>query len=54
MLTYNSEKTLRRALESVKDFDDIILCDGDSTDQTHAIAAEYGARVVRQDMRKAI
>ncbi len=51
MLTYNSEKTLRRALESVKDFDDIILCDGDSTDETHAIAAEYGARVVRQDMR---
>lgn len=51
MLTYNSEKTLRRALESVKDFDDIILCDGDSTDATHTIAAEYGARVIRQDMR---
>lgn len=51
MLTYNSGKTLRRALESVKDFDDIILCDGDSTDDTHAIAAEYGARVIRQDMQ---
>ncbi len=51
MLTYNSGKTLRRALESVKDFDDIVLYDGDSTDDTHAIAAEYGARVLRQDMK---
>ena len=51
MLTYNSEKTLRRALESVKDFDDIILCDGGSTDQTFVIAQEYGARVVPTDQK---
>ena len=51
MLTYNSASTLRRALESVKDFDDIVLYDGDSTDETHAIAEEYGARVIRQDMK---
>lgn len=51
MLTFNSEKTLRRALESVKDFDDIVLCDGGSTDGTHAIAQEYGARIVPQDAK---
>ncbi len=51
MLTYNSGKTLRRALESVKDFDDIILYDGDSTDDTRIIATEYGARVIPQDMK---
>jgi glycosyltransferase involved in cell wall biosynthesis len=51
MLTYNSGETLRRALESVKDFEDIVLYDGDSTDDTQAIAAEYGARVIPQDMQ---
>lgn len=51
MLTYNSGKTLRRALESVQNFDDIVLCDGGSTDETHAIAAEYGARIVSQDQK---
>jgi len=51
MLTFNSGKTLRRALESVKDFDDIILCDGGSTDETLAMAEEYGARIVPQDQK---
>lgn len=51
MLTYNSEKTIRRALESVKDFDDIILYDGGSTDETSAIAKEYGARIVPTDQK---
>ena len=49
ILTYNSAQTLRRVLESVKDFDDIILCDGGSTDATLKIARAYGARVVAQD-----
>lgn len=51
MLTFNSGKTLRRALESVKDFDDIVLCDGGSIDETYAIAKEYGARIVPQDAK---
>jgi len=51
LLTYNSEKTLRRALESVKDFDDIIILDGGSTDATRTIAHEYGARVIEQDTK---
>jgi glycosyltransferase involved in cell wall biosynthesis len=51
ILTFNSGKTIRRALESVKDFDDIVLCDGGSTDGTLEIAREYGARVIAQDAR---
>lgn len=48
ILTFNSGKTLQRALESVKILDDIIVCDGGSTDDTLAIAKEYGARVISQ------
>ena len=51
MLTFNSEKTLRRALQSVRDFDDILLVDGGSTDDTLAIAQEFGARIIAQDAR---
>ena len=48
ILTKNSEKTLERALESAKDFDNIVICDGGSNDDTLAIAARYGARVIQQ------
>ena len=48
VLTLNSEKTLEKCLESVKDFDDIIVLDGNSTDQTISIAQKYGARVCPQ------
>ncbi|MBI2050355.1 MAG: glycosyltransferase [Parcubacteria group bacterium] len=48
VLTYNSEQTLGRCLESVKDFDDIIVLDGNSTDQTRKIAKQYHARIVPQ------
>lgn len=51
MLTYNSGATLRRALMSVRSFSDIVICDGGSTDDTLAIAAEFGARVIAQDPR---
>jgi glycosyltransferase involved in cell wall biosynthesis len=49
ILTFNSAVTLRRALESVKEFDDIVICDGGSSDDTLAIAREYGAHVILQD-----
>ncbi len=49
ILTFNSGATLRRALESVKDFEDIVLCDGGSTDDTLEIARAFGARVITQD-----
>lgn len=48
ILTYNSGKNLRRALESVKNFSNIIIADGGSTDDTLQIAAEYGAAVIDQ------
>lgn len=48
ILTHNSGKNLRRALESVKDFKDIVIADGGSSDDTLAIAAEYGCRIIDQ------
>jgi len=48
ILTLNSEKTLVRCLESVKNFDDIFLVDGNSTDGTHDIAKRYGVTVYKQ------
>ncbi len=49
VLTRNSEATLARALESVKNFDELLICDGGSTDRTLAIAESFGARVIGQD-----
>lgn len=51
ILTYNSGATLARALESVKDFAEIIVCDGGSTDATLDIARAFGARIIPQDSR---
>jgi len=50
ILTRNSGTTLERALESARDFDDIIVCDGGSTDDTLEIARKFGARIIAQDM----
>ncbi len=49
ILTYNNAKTLARALDSVRGFAEIIICDGGSTDDTVSIAQSYGARVLKQD-----
>ncbi len=48
ILTFNSAKTLERALASVQRFENILICDGGSTDETLAIAAWFGARVIPQ------
>lgn len=48
ILTRNSAATLVQCLESIKDFDDIIVLDGNSTDGTVDIAKQYGARVFPQ------
>lgn len=49
ILTFNSAETLPRALESIKDFEEIIICDGGSTDATISIAKECGCKVINQD-----
>lgn len=51
MLTRNSGATLARALESVKSFSDIVICDGGSTDDTLEIAKRYNARIIEQDKK---
>ncbi|KKT29482.1 hypothetical protein A3G55_00765 [Candidatus Giovannonibacteria bacterium RIFCSPLOWO2_12_FULL_44_25] len=48
ILTLNSGRTLRRCLDSVKDFAEIVICDGNSTDNTLDVAREYGAKIVKQ------
>ena len=44
--TYNAEKLLAQTLESVKDFDEIVVCDMESTDRTIEIAQSYGCKIV--------
>ncbi|MDR1675630.1 MAG: glycosyltransferase family 2 protein [Tannerella sp.] len=44
--TYNSEKFLCRVLSSVKNFDEIIICDMHSTDRTREIAQKYNCRII--------
>lgn len=41
VLTKNSEKTLKKTLESLKDFAEVILLDSGSTDQTLKIAENF-------------
>jgi glycosyltransferase involved in cell wall biosynthesis len=44
--TYNAEAHLEECLKAVKDFDEVIVCDMESTDQTVEIAGKHGCRVV--------
>lgn len=44
--TYNASLHLAKVLETVKDFDEIVVCDMESTDDTVEIARRYGARIV--------
>ncbi len=48
ILTFNSGKTLQRALQSVNRCDDIIICDGGSKDETLDIAKKFNVRVIKQ------
>ena len=51
ILTHNSASTLLRALDSVRDFSQVIICDAMSSDETLAIADTFGAHVIQQDKR---
>lgn len=44
--TYNAAKFLARVLDSVKDFDEIVVCDMESTDETLDIAKQYDCKIV--------
>ena len=51
VLAYNNADNLLRALESVRDFAEIIVADGGSTDGTQAIARRFGALVIEQSQQ---
>ncbi len=44
--TYNASRHLAKTLESAKGFDEIVVCDMESTDDTTEIALRHGCRVV--------
>lgn len=44
--TYNAEKHLEEVLKSVKDFNEIIICDMESNDRTLAIAQKHSCRII--------
>ncbi len=44
--TYNSSRHLSKVLDTVRGFDEIVVCDMESTDNTVEIAKKYGAKVV--------
>ncbi len=49
LITLNAAKQLRETLQSVQFCDDVVVVDSHSTDETCAMAAQMGARVVTQD-----
>lgn len=49
ILTFNSAKTLWQALDSVKNFAEIIICDGGSSDGTLEIANQFNCKIIQQD-----
>lgn len=44
--TYNAARFLPQVLDSVKDFDEVVVCDMESTDDTVVIAQRYHCKVV--------
>lgn len=49
ILTFNSVGVVERAIRSVARCDEVIVCDGGSTDGTQELAISHGCRVVEQD-----
>jgi glycosyltransferase involved in cell wall biosynthesis len=44
--TYNACQHLAKVLDAVRDFDEVVVCDMESTDNTVDIARQYGCKVV--------
>jgi glycosyltransferase involved in cell wall biosynthesis len=51
IITYNEERNLPRAIESLRCCDEIVVVDSGSTDRTVEIAQKFGARVLEADWR---
>ena len=49
IITFNEEKSISRAIESVVWADEILVVDSNSTDKTREIAESLGAKVILQD-----
>ncbi len=45
MIIQNEEQSLPKVLDSVQDFEEIIVVDSESTDRTEAVAQQFGAKV---------
>jgi glycosyltransferase involved in cell wall biosynthesis len=46
IITYNEERNIARAMESLRCCDEIVVVDSGSSDRTPEIAAKFGARVI--------
>ena len=44
--TYNAEEHLAQVIDSVKGFDEVLVCDMESTDRTLDIARSHGCRII--------
>lgn len=51
IITYNEERNLPRAIESLRCCDEILVVDSGSTDRTVEIAEKFGARVLEANWR---
>lgn len=51
IITFNEERNLPRAIESLRCCDEIVVVDSGSTDRTVEIAERYGARVLEANWR---
>src|SRR5580692_6683646 len=51
IITYNEERNISRALESLRCCDEVVVVDSGSTDRTVELAAKLGARVIDSNWR---
>lgn len=49
VLTYNEEKRIKNTLESLKNFDEIMVHDKSSTDKTREIARAMGSKILKTE-----
>jgi glycosyltransferase involved in cell wall biosynthesis len=51
IITYNEERNIARAIESLRCCDEIVVVDSGSNDRTVELAANHGARVIESNWR---